>query len=248
MQTPLPAPETPFRWRLPVPFPAPPRSDVHVWRIDLDATVPEAGIILSPDEQTRAARFVYAHHRRRFVAARVALRRVLADYLAQPPEALAFSYSPQGKPLLPGTGLHFNLSHSGPMALLAVARRRVGVDVEQIDPSRALPSIAMRFFSAREVAAFLSLPPEARVEGFFNAWTRKEAYIKAVGLGLSLGLDRFSVSLAPGEAPALLETRHEGDDARRWSMVALDAAPGYAAALLAEGHDWTLQGWMYRES
>lgn len=241
----------PVDWQFPPSLPVLAPDAVHVWRVGLDAMDPsEAGACLSPDEQARAARFVYPHHRRRFVAARAALRRVLGRYLALPPEALAFTYGPYGKPALaeglPAADLHFNLSHSEVVALLAVAQgRRVGVDVEQVRPDRALPALARRFFSPREVAAFEALPPAQWVEGFFNGWTRKEAYLKATGKGLTLGLHRFSVSLTPGEPPVLLETLDDPADADRWSMHTLEAGPGYAGALLAEGHDWTLQRWQF---
>ncbi|QXD15524.1 4'-phosphopantetheinyl transferase superfamily protein [Rhodocaloribacter litoris] len=221
-------------------------GEVHVWRVSLAGVPPPAlARVLSPDERARADRFVYDVHRHRFVTARGVLRHLLGRYLGCDPAVLRFNYGPRGKPALAapdGTPLRFNVSHSHELALVAVAcGREVGVDVERCDPRRAAEDIAARFFAPEEVAAFRALPPGERVAGFFNAWTRKEAYMKATGQGLALGLDRFCVSLAPGAPPALLSTAWNPPDAARWSLHALDPGPGYAAALAVEGHGLTLR-------
>jgi len=218
-------------------------DEVHVWRIDL-MTSPRAGSTLydtlSEDEVARAARFIYDRHRDAFIAARSSLRMILGRYLARSPASLAFTYGPYGKPYLAqegeGSGLQFNLSHAGAMALVAVVQGRdVGVDIERIEAGRAHEEIAERFFAAEEVEAFRSVPQAARVEAFFNGWTRKEAFMKASGQGLTLGLDRFCVTLRPGEPAAVLSTAWDPDEAGRWSMTALYPAPNYAAALAVEG-------------
>jgi 4'-phosphopantetheinyl transferase len=125
--------------------------------------------------------------------------------------------------------------------LLAVSYgREVGVDIEQIRALDDAASIAGRFFSAAENRAWLAVPDEQKPAAFFNAWTRKEAFIKAVGDGLSYPLDRFDVSLAPGEPARLLRVAGEPEATSRWRIEALEPAPGYAAAVAVDGHDWRL--------
>lgn len=237
-------PSTPQEW---LPASAPPPvldpSSVHVWRICLevpDAEQAERAAVLSPDEMARAARFHFERDRRRWVAARGAVRAILAGYLGRSAPSLTFRIGPHGKPALDGPpaadGLEFNLSHSGSLALCAVARgRAVGVDVEAIRPDFATGNIARRFFSRAEVAALEALPPAARVEAFFACWTRKEAYIKARGTGVALGLDRFEVSLAPDRPAALLATLDDPAAAARWRLVALRPGEGYAGAAVTDG-------------
>jgi 4'-phosphopantetheinyl transferase len=168
------------------------------------------------------------------------VRVLLAGYVGIPAASLTFRIGPHGKPALDGSaacaGLEFNLSHSGDLALCAVTRARaVGVDVEAIRPDFATSEVARRFFAPAEVAALEALPPGERVAGFFACWTRKEAYIKARGTGIALGLDRFEVSLAPGRPAALLATRDEPAAALRWRLVALAPGEGYAGALVTDG-------------
>ena len=210
---------------------------VHVWRVSLDQ--PDERLdrfrrTLEPDELNRASRFHFDKHRRHFIVARGFLRSVVARYVEMQPEALRFSYGAYGKPALASEQvLRFNLSHSHEVALLAVARDAdLGVDVEHIRADFASEEIAQRFFSRAEVEVFNSLPKDEQVAAFFRCWTRKEAYIKAIGKGLSQALDGFDVTLAPDAGPALL--RAEGDDASRWLLTDLSAGAGYAAALAIE--------------
>jgi 4'-phosphopantetheinyl transferase len=200
---------------------------------------------LSADELERAARFHFPEHRRRYTVARGVLRDILGRYLAVPPAALAFSYSAYGKPALAqqfeATGERFNISHSHEMALFAVTcGREIGVDIEYLGRQVRAEEIAEHFFSAHERAVLRRLPTTAKHEAFLNCWTRKEAYIKAHGEGLSLPLDQFDVSLAPGDPAALLATYHEPQEVLRWSLCALRPAPGYVAALAVEGQSWQL--------
>ncbi len=218
-------------------------DEVHVWQssLDLDTdTLNQLRQTLSPDEQSRADRFTFPKLRAHFTAGRGMLRVLLGRYLDRDPAALRFRYNLQGKPALAdsaGDVLRFNLAHSHGIAVYAVARQReVGIDVERVRPEVAGDDIAERYFSPRELAALRSLPTEQRLEAFFHCWTRKEAYIKAVGKGLALPLDSFDVSVTPEEA-AVLEARHEGA-AGRWTMRALEVPAGYVGALAVEGAGW----------
>jgi 4'-phosphopantetheinyl transferase len=231
-------------------------DEVHIWRAALDlapAHVEELREILSEDEANRADRFVFERDRRHFTAARGLLRLILGCYLELEPRQLRFSYSPYGKPglVLPASvdNLSFNLSHAHGLALFAFARgRELGVDIEYVRPIPDVERIAERFFSAREQASLQALPQDGRLEAFFTCWTRKEAYIKARGEGLSLPLDQFDVSLAPGEPAALLGVRGDLHAAFGWSLRALDPGPGYVAALAAAGQDWRAVCWRWSKS
>jgi 4'-phosphopantetheinyl transferase len=229
------------------------RDEVHVWRVALDQPPDTKAVLLgtlSEDERARAERFRFERDRAHFVAARGALRCVLGRYLGAAPGALRFNYDAYGKPSLApefaGGELEFNLSHSHSLALVAVARgRAVGVDVERVRAEVSGPEIAERFFSPPEFAALRALPAAEQTRAFFDCWTRKEAFVKARGEGLSHPLDEFDVSLAPGEPAALLSVRNDPREAARWSLRALDAGAGYAAALAVEGVDWRLSTWQW---
>ena len=230
-------PQASSTWTEPPPSPSLETGTVHVWRIALsqeDDSVKRFRSTLEPGELDRAARFHFDKHRQHFIVARGFLRSVVARYLGSQPEALQFEYGAYGKPALAsGHTLRFNLSHSNEVALLAVALdAELGVDVEHIRPDFAGEDIARRYFSRAEVDVFNTLPPEERVAAFFRCWTRKEAYIKAIGKGFSQALDAFDVTLAPGVAPALL--RAEDDQASRWWMSDVEVGEGYAGALLVE--------------
>jgi 4'-phosphopantetheinyl transferase len=224
---------------------------VHVWRAALD--VPESQVrslwyILTADECQRAERYVFAKDRTHFVVARGLLRVLLGRYLRQDPPQLRFIYGPHGKPALAtdtgGGALRFNVSHSHGLALYAITRgREVGVDVERIRPEVAQEKIAERFFSPREVTLLRALPAPLQATAFFACWTRKEAYIKATGEGLTLSLGQFDVSLVPGEPAALLRTAWDPQEAARWVLQDLAPALDYRAAVAVAGHDWRLTCW-----
>jgi 4'-phosphopantetheinyl transferase len=228
-----------------------PENEVQLWRVDLEAIRADEALwqeILSSDEKNRAARFHFPADRQRFVAARAHLRKILAAYLDLDPTSLNFSYSTKDKPLLTGahaaSGISFNVSHSGGIALYAFnLRREVGVDVEQIRRDFDVEPLARRFFSAREWEQLAAWPKLERVDAFFRCWTRKEAYIKATGDGLSLPLSQFDVSLDAGETIALLATRPDAEEAERWSLREVPGGEGYCAALCVRGHDWILRHW-----
>lgn len=225
------------------------RGEVHVWRTSLEQPEPVLARlreILDDDERRRADRFSFEKGRRQFTVGRGLLRVLLGHYLAVGPAGLRFCYNPYGKPELVrdlgGDTLKFNLSHSGDLVFYAVSRdRELGVDVETIRPDFASEAIAERFFSPGERVALRGVRPELRARAFFACWTRKEAYIKAKGKGLSIALDSFEVSLEPERPPALIATLDDPDEAGRWSLHELDPGPGYAAALAVEGARCTLR-------
>lgn len=231
-------------------------NETHVWLIPLSGQEhrdPSDFSPLSEDEVQRAHRFHFERDHFRFVAARAAMRNILAQYLGTAPEELTFSYTPNGKPELAPDfrkpALEFNLSHSRDFALLALARHsRVGADIEFIDSERATGDIAARFFSPAEIRTLEALPVAARVEAFFECWTRKEAYVKALGAGLSIPLDSFDVAFGPGVPPALLRPGDSSNAASPWSMYDIVAPPGYAAAVAVEGldHQLQLREWQFR--
>lgn len=231
-------------------------DEAHIWRAHLreaEARVPVFLKIIAPDERSRAEKFHFQKDRERFIIARGILREIIGRYLQQPPARLRFDYSEYGKPALAGSedaeSFRFNISHSHELALYAFTRdREIGLDVERIDEDVACEQIAERFFSEREVLMLRALPVYQRREAFFNCWTRKEAYIKARGEGLSLPLDRFDVSLAPGEPAALLSVRDGSEESRRWSLQELKPEARYAAAVAVEGSGWRLKCWQFLSS
>jgi len=230
-------------------------NEVHVWRSELDLSEAELRKLaktLALDEQARAARFRFPRDRRRFIVARGVLREILARYFDRDPAKLQFCYAPFGKPALTsnsgGDGLRFNVSHSHGFALYAVSlHRELGVDLECIRTNFPWEPIAERFFSPEEIDALHSVPCRLKYEAFLNCWTRKEAFVKARGGALSLRLDRFSVSLIPGEPVVLLKTEDNPLEASRWGLEQLAPRSGYVAALAAEGRNWQLKCWQWSE-
>ncbi len=209
---------------------------IDVWLVAL----PDSGYpshlwqIISVEEAARAARFIFDRDRDRFIVAHAALRNILTRYTNQAPTALLLGAAEKGKPYLAEhPRIHFNLSHSGRFAMVAVALdREVGVDIEAVRPERSTVDIANRFFAPAEVRELNATPADRQVGAFFACWSRKEAYIKARGEGLHIPLDSFEVSL--GEKAEL----RAAPDRERWSMCALQAPAGYASALVAEGSGW----------
>jgi 4'-phosphopantetheinyl transferase len=209
---------------------------VRMWLIDLDAPDADGASLLSSDETARASRFVFDRHRRRFIAGRSALRRILAAEAGRAPETLAFAYSPAGKPSLSGTGvpaLHFNLSHSDQWALVAVTHvGALGVDLEKARPLPDVLRLAQTAFSAAELEELRGVPASHQQDAFFAGWTRKEAYIKARGDHLGTLAD-FDVSLA-ADGPRLVRVNGAPSEPDRWALSSFVPVPGYAAALCVE--------------
>jgi medium-chain acyl-[acyl-carrier-protein] hydrolase len=217
-------------------------GDVHLWRIRLDPPLPAIDRLaesLSPDERERAARFMFDQHRHRFRAARGSLRQVLARYLHVSPAEIAFQIGPAGKPDLVSSlssTLRFNLSHSGDLALIGVTLgRQIGVDVEHVRPMPNALGLAERFFAPGERQVLRELPEQEQVHAFFRCWTRKEAYMKACGLGLSLGLERFEVAFRPGATARLLHVEGQPNESLRWWLADIPAGHEYIGACAVEG-------------
>lgn len=204
-------------------------ASVALHRIDLDLPpdrVATLAKLLDPEERTRAAAFRSSPARRRFTVRRARVRELLGGYAGCAPDALRFTRNPFGKPALEGSHWSFSLSHSGEFACLAVADGvEVGCDIERHDPALATRDVAERFFTPAEQDALDAFQGDAWTAAFFDCWSRKEAFVKGLGQGLSYPLDRFDVTL--GE-PARLARGGSG-----WAMTAFTPAPGYSGAIVA---------------
>jgi 4'-phosphopantetheinyl transferase len=235
-------------------------DQVHVWRVPLNQNptrISELRTVLSPDERARADRFHFEKDRIQFIEARAALRLLLSQYLNVHPAELTFSFGEQGKPALANghsnNGLRFNLSRRDGLALIAITRgREIGVDLELVRVDLPLFEMAEVSFSESELATLRSLPENLQAAGFYNCWTRKEAYIKARGEGFSFPLKQFDVSLTPGAEAKLLNVRtstsrtaSDKSETNRWTLHDLTVGPGYVAALAFEGPkaNVTCQNW-----
>jgi 4'-phosphopantetheinyl transferase len=226
-------------------------GEVHVWLATLDPASTDAyrlSHVLSSDELDRAEGFASPEARRRFVAARGILREVLGACLGVLPSSLIFTHGPHGKPRLAGEGreISFNISHSGEVVLCAVCKgAEVGVDVERVRTDVDHLAVAGRFFSPREVAELRSLADQTRTRAFFSCWTRKEAIIKALGVGLPNMLKDFDVSLAPGVSPEVIATRPDPEEKLQWTLFDLDPGPGYVSALAVRGTGFSVRRWLW---
>src|SRR5690349_9421579 len=223
-------------------------GEVHVWRAHLEQpqeVQDELLRTLDLDERERAGRFHFEKHRRRFILGRGFMRLLLGRYLRIAPEEVHFAYGPYGKPSLAdehaASGLRFNASHSHELAVYAfVQEREIGVDVEYVKDDFQSEEIAGHFFSAREVQTLMTLQKDERTAAFYRCWTRKEAYIKAIGSGLSHPLDQFDVTLTADEPAALLCDAQDAEAVARWKMFNLEFTDKYAGALIVEGREHTL--------
>jgi 4'-phosphopantetheinyl transferase len=224
---------------------------VHVWSLKLDldrATQERLESLLSPEESARARRLVRTADRRRWTAAHGLLRVVLSGYLGVRPADVLLETAAGGKPRASDPdGPRFNLTHSGARALAAVsADREVGIDIEEIREVGDLDALAAACFSPAERAALAAVPARQRRRAFFAAWTRKEAFLKLLGEGLSRPLDAFDVTMAPGEPPRLLRVEAQPAAPARYELRDLRPAPGYAGALAIDGPGAAIQGRPWR--
>lgn len=214
--------------------------ELYTTRLDLaPRAVTALAELLSDDEQQRASRLVFHRDRARFIVARARLRQLLGARLGVSPASVEFSYGPRGKPALAARlgdcRLCFNVSHSEDVAVYGFALdREIGVDVEAVRELPDAEEIAARCFSPRENEAYLALSPRDRPLGFFNCWTRKEAFIKALGEGLSHPLERFDVSLGPGEPARILRLGGRAGEHCGWRVQGFSPAPGFVAAIVIE--------------
>jgi 4'-phosphopantetheinyl transferase len=212
--------------------------EVIVTRLDVRSEALRAGAaVLTDEERDRARRFVFDRDRDRFIEARACLRQLLAARLGTPPDSVELVYGARGKPALAAgyadTGLRFNVSHCDDLTLYAFScGREIGIDVEAVRPIGDADDIAARFFSQRENRAYRALEPSDRPLGFFQCWTRKEAFIKALGDGLSYPLNRFDVSLTPGEPAQILRVEDTPGDRCGWRLESWSPAPGFVAAVV----------------
>jgi 4'-phosphopantetheinyl transferase len=204
-------------------------NEVHVWYADL-STHPDILTLLNEEERARAARFLADRPRQQFIAARAWLRSRLGHLLGVPPQSIAFASTGNGKPTLPGATFHFNLSHSGQGAILAVSRDyEVGVDLEWVRPRDSFRDLAQRYFTPVEVDAITDL------RAFYAIWTRKEAFLKALGLGLAGGLERFAVNA--DDPPRVLHVDGDPAAAAHWTLLSLEPRPGALAAVAVPAAD-----------
>lgn len=218
--------------------------EVVMSRLDVEpAAVREAARLLSDAERERANRFVFERDRRRYIVGRARLRVLLAERADIPPQEIEIGTGPRGKPELSGagrqSGLRFNVSHSGEVAVFGFAfGRDIGIDVEAIRVIDHADAIAARFFSPSEYLAYCGLEPSERRAGFFSCWTRKEAFIKALGEGLHYPLQSFDVSLSPNEPARLLRLDSRLGEPGDWPIEAFSPCPGFVAAvvLARSGH------------
>ena len=213
---------------------------VHLWRAVISPVSGEFTEIcrsaLSDDERARARRFYAPVARETFEAGRGILRTLLGLYLGKDPAEIAFEYGAHGKPVLAGQkgrdALHFSVSHAGGVALYAFGiGMPVGVDIERIRTGLDIAALAKRFLSPAETAQFMALPKTQRKEAFYACWTRKEAVLKAKGIGILPGLREVDVVFLPGLKPGLLRCSWRGERPQLWSLRDIDAGRGFRAAL-----------------
>ena len=188
--------------------------------------------VLVQRERNHAAKYAFDHLRLRYILATGALRILLGRYLHLPPERVQFRYGAKGKPSLADSSHQFNMSHSGELALFGFTLDcELGVDIERMRPVDDMFGIAKGAFCPEETAELHALPPHLRQKGFFSLWTRKEAYIKAIGMGLYAPLDGFRVSLIPGQPARMLHVNHDPIAAAGWKLHDLEVHPEYCAAV-----------------
>lgn len=231
-------------------------EEVHVWRAMLDQSMPRIQLLeqtLTTDEQIRANLFRFPNDRSNYVVARGLLRTLLGQYLNREPHTLRFNYGHNGKPSLAGKVgdkiLSFNVTHTYGMVMYAFTwGRNIGIDLEQILEDMVWWDIAESFFSPKEVCVLRTIPKGKQHEAFFACWTRKEAYVKAKGLGLSMALSQFDVSVTFEKQVALLESREVNEEISSWTLYDLSPGPGYVAALAVEGKSCRPSCWQWTES
>ena len=231
-------------------------DEVHVWLVSLQIPSDDLHRLttyLSPDEEKRVQKFHFEKDKRDYCACRGTLRVILGAYLKQNPASLSFSHNDLGKPFLSenteANKLLFNLSHSRSMALYCLSRgRRVGIDLEYIHSEIVEGLLNEHVFSSRETTKLQALPEKEQIKAFFDCWTRKEAFSKALGKGISIPMNQFEVSFVPGEPPRLLHTEWSTEEPDLWEIVDLNIDRRYSAALAVEGRNLRLRCWEWSDS
>jgi 4'-phosphopantetheinyl transferase len=226
-------------------------DEVHIWLASykmFHAQLAELHDLLTVDEAERAARFRFEKDRERFIVTHSMLRKLLASYTGISPDQLAFQHNAYGKPSLSSYPqkelLRFNLSHSQDLIIYAfTCTRDIGIDIEYRRTDIEHEQLARHYFSPFERAELQSLPPSLRQQAFFDCWTRKEAYIKARGQGLSLALASFDVTIQPNAPVKLLASRESAHETIRWRFASLPMHSDYAGTVVAEGQDWQMRCW-----
>lgn len=225
------------------------KDEIHVWVASLNQPNRSLALLdktLSIDERQRAERFFFERDRRRFIAGRGILRVILGRYLDLPPRQIQFQYSANGKPYL-SVKFHpclieFNLSHSSELALYALTcHRQIGIDIEALQPMPQAEEIAGQFFSENECTSILRLPKALRTKRFFELWTCKEAYIKALGEGLSHPLNQFEIAQISNNTKSIVDLTQSLEESRAWSITSFQPSAGYIAALAVDNHDWRIK-------
>lgn len=209
---------------------------VDIWNVSIFAAKPylnEFFPMLSEEEKERGDRLLNPEHRLRFLLSHGVLRSILSDYLNQLPATISFTKGEHGKPYIAFSGLHFNMSHSLDRVLIAVSwNKEIGVDVENVGRDHSFDQLVARFFAKKEQDQYFSYSsPEERRLAFYRGWTRKEAYLKAIGAGLSHPLEDFVVSLDPGELHGLLEVRGDAISRSQWILSSVEINSDYIAAI-----------------
>lgn len=231
-------------WEIPSYIPVLKPHEAHVWCAQLDAAeVSTYFSLLNTEEKSRAQRFHFTKDQNHFTVARGLLRKILSQYLSTTPTELQFQYNPHGKPFLKNyPDLQFNISHANGMALYAITREEsIGIDIEFMGRACDIDGIAERFFSANEYTTLQNVTGQEKIQAFFNGWARKEAFLKALGAGLSYPLAQVEVSLIP-QQPAMLLALHDTKlDIADWHLHALEPYVDYAAALVVKGNLHTIQ-------
>lgn len=242
-----------LHWRRGIPGKLNWSNEIQVWLVCLDSITLQGESllgILSADELARCGRFRFKRDQNRFITARGILRKILGCYLEKNPRELRFEYTAHGKPVLAANSgydnLCFNLSHSDAFALYAVTRgRNIGIDIERVRDDVAVGPIARKFFSEGEISSLEGIHKNKRSELFFQYWTRKEAFLKAMGQGVSFPMEQLDVSLQSGRVLSPITLQGDNTESSFWYGQDLFPGRGYAAAIAVEGGDGDLSCWHY---
>jgi 4'-phosphopantetheinyl transferase len=237
-----------LQWYQAVPGKLTNSNEAHVWRVLLDVTTVEfesLSGVLSADELARAERFHFERDQKCFIVARGILRMILGSYLNKHPAKICFEYSSHGKPMLahnPGDdSICFNLSHSGAFALYAITlSKKIGIDIESIRDDVSIEQVARQFFSQNEISSLENIDINKRSELFFQYWTRKEAFLKASGEGISFTMEQCDVSLISGRVLSPVTVKDSNSEISSLYVQDLFPGNGYAAAIALEGGDWNI--------